>query len=144
MFKDCITLLFFGSLLIGASDGITITTVSGGGVEKERRPSKDETDEILGKLESLLDVLSVEGLRQIPADRLLAGAASIFGGTALSQWTDPEVRKKAFALSEPSPSGVGTFVSHSWRGSRWGKYLALLLHRRAASAVLLGTAFQGG
>ena len=36
MFKHCITLLFIGSLLIGASDSITITTVSGGGLDQER------------------------------------------------------------------------------------------------------------
>ena len=36
MFRHCITLLSFGSFLIGASDGITITTVSGGGLDQER------------------------------------------------------------------------------------------------------------
>ncbi|MED5427266.1 MAG: hypothetical protein VX586_05290, partial [Candidatus Neomarinimicrobiota bacterium] len=39
MFKNCITLLFFGSFLFGASDGITITTVSGSGLDKERPPA---------------------------------------------------------------------------------------------------------
>ena len=39
MFKHCITLLSLGSLLIGATDNITITTVSGGGLEKERPPA---------------------------------------------------------------------------------------------------------
>jgi len=36
MFKHCIILLFFSSLLIGASDSITITTVSGGGLDQDR------------------------------------------------------------------------------------------------------------
>jgi len=39
MLKHYITLLSLGSLLIGASDGITITTVSGGGLDKERPPA---------------------------------------------------------------------------------------------------------
>ena len=39
MFKHCITLLSLVSLLIGATDNITITTVSGGGLEKERPPT---------------------------------------------------------------------------------------------------------
>ena len=58
----------------------------------------------------------------------------MFGGTAGTQWEDPEVRRRALALSEPTDR-IDVFVSHSWRAPRWLKYLALLLHFNAAVAV---------
>ena len=65
-----------------------------------------------------------EGLRQLPTYRLLRGFGNLFGGAAGTQWQDPAVRRAAFELSVPCDR-IGVFVSHSWRASRWSKYLAL-------------------
>ena len=94
---------------------------------------------MLRKLEALLDVLSADGMRQVPVRRLLEGGASLFDGAIGRQWEDVEIRRRAFALSQPADR-IRTFLSHSWRASRWHKYLALHLHFNSPLAVCVALA----
>jgi len=79
------------------------------------------------KLEALNDVFATDGLRMVPAHKVLAGFGQLLGGPKGTQWKDAAIRREALKKSQ-SASSIGTFISHSWRGSRWLKFLALTLN----------------